>query len=791
MSGSTTIAFGTKAETLARLRPLLRRSVVESLLCFSVVDWRERRAAQVEQVERHFGWEDPLVVRSSAQGEDSAATSRAGAYVSVLGVRGPAALIDAVDRVVASYGRFDARDQVLIQTETRGVRLSGVLMSRDLDTLAPYYVLNYDDATGSTDSVTSGRAVDLKTYVRFRDAEQSYPSDDLRSVFAAARELEALLGDRFEMEFAVCADGSVRLFQARPLTVSPPHPPPDSPTVRDWLTKIAKKVEKLALPHPHLHGTRTVFGVMPDWNPAEIIGLRPRALALTLYKEVITDAVWAYMRHNYGYRDLRSFPLMVSFLGVPYVDVRVSFNSFIPKGLREPLSAKLADYYVDRLIAAPQSHDKVEFEIVFSCYYPGIRRDVARLEAHGFSGTEIGELLAALRDLTNRIIHPSRGFWRDDLAKIEELRSRHRQVRESSMSSVSKFYWLIEDCKRYGTLPFSGLARAGFIAVQFLQGLVRIGVLSPQEMQAFLASLDTVTRQMNRDVARLAHGELDRTRFLETWGHLRPGTYDLLSPRYDENFERYFGDLTGLALDGEASPAEPFRLREPQRREIAAELQAHGIDVSIDDLLAFLRAGIEGREYAKLVFTRSISDGLVQLEKLGRQCRLTREDLSHLNVRKVLELYSTLDALDLRDVLLRDIEANRQAYDLTRVVRMPELILSPADVFHFHIRPTHPNFVTLKRVSAPVIEEGQFDVQPIRGKAVCIRSADPGYDWIFSKGIAALVTQFGGANSHMAIRAAEQGVPAVIGCGESNFSQWSQAGWLEIDCANRRVVVVR
>ena len=48
-------------------------------------------------------------------------------------------------------------------------------------------------------------------------------------------------------------------------------------------------------------------------------------------------------------------------------------------------------------------------------------------------------------------------------------------------------------------------------------------------------------------------------------------------------------------------------------------------------------------------------------------------------------------------------------------------------------------------------------------KVVFINSADPGYDWIFTKKILALVTKYGGANSHMAIRANELGIPAVIG----------------------------
>jgi hypothetical protein len=43
----------------------------------------------------------------------------------------------------------------------------------------------------------------------------------------------------------------------------------------------------------------------------------------------------------------------------------------------------------------------------------------------------------------------------------------------------------------------------------------------------------------------------------------------------------------------------------------------------------------------------------------------------------------------------------------------------------------------------------------------------------------------------MAIRAAEQGLPAIIGCGERNFSTWARANVLEIDCAAQTVRVLQ
>jgi adenylylsulfate kinase len=49
---------------------------------------------------------------------------------------------------------------------------------------------------------------------------------------------------------------------------------------------------------------------------------------------------------------------------------------------------------------------------------------------------------------------------------------------------------------------------------------------------------------------------------------------------------------------------------------------------------------------------------------------------------------------------------------------------------------------------------------------------------------------YAGANSHMAIRASELGIPAVIGAGEALFQRWQAARTLCLDCTNQKVVVI-
>ena len=63
-----------------------------------------------------------------------------------------------------------------------------------------------------------------------------------------------------------------------------------------------------------------------------------------------------------------------------------------------------------------------------------------------------------------------------------------------------------------------------------------------------------------------------------------------------------------------------------------------------------------------------------------------------------------------------------------------------------------------------------------------IENADPSFDWLFSYNILGLITQYGEANSHMAIRCAEFQIPAAIGCGEQRFDALVKADQIRLDC---------
>lgn len=770
---------GSKSETLEHLEGVLRSARVLPQIRFSLAEWKRQREAVWKKI-LSAGWDTvALIVRSSALDEDQEGRAQAGRFLSVPNVAGRPAIEKAIFQVAASFEDQNPSHQIFLQPYLKDVILSGVAFSRDPNTGGPYFVINFDEKSGSSSSVTSGRSSFHKTIFVHREAPIEIQPKKMLQVLSLLREVEDLLGlEAVDVEFAVGRDAKLYLLQARPLAI--PAMKVSATEHKQVLKSIRKKIAESIKPHPYLFGKRTVYGVMPDWNPAEIIGIRPRPLALAMYKELITDNIWAYQRDNYGYRNLRSFPLLVDFSGLPYIDVRVSFNSFIPADLETPLAKRLADYYIRRLIENPQQHDKVEFDIIYSCYTLDLPARLESLKKEGFSKIDLKKLSESLRVLTNRIVHEKEGLWKHDIEKIHELTHRRHTIFSSSLEPVSKIYWLLEDCKRYGTLPFAGLARAAFIAVQLLKSLESTGILSCDHCVTFMASLNTVSSALKRDFTKL-----NKEEFLKRYGHLRPGSYDILSPRYDEAPEKYFDWSTKKRPS--LTKTKPFRLSRKQSGQIQSLLAEHGFDHSAESFFRFIREAIEGREYAKFIFSRSLSDSLSLFKNFSQAQGFSLEDTSYADIECIKTLYSS--SAEPRSLLEASIRQGKRRYAATLSLSLPPLIVKPDEVWSFEQPPSEPNFVTLGNASGAVSLEKNGNKR-LKDSILFLPSADPGYDWIFSHGIAGFVTKYGGVNSHMAIRAGEMKIPAVIGAGETLYTDWSKARKIRIDCEARQVTAL-
>ena len=406
----------------------------------------------------------------------------------------------------------------------------------------------------------------------------------------------------------------------------------------------------------------------------------------------------------------------------------------------------------------------------------------------GFNENELKRIEFSLLQLTNKIIHPQKGLYKKDLEKADILEQNYNKIVHSEISIVDKIYWLIEECKTYGTLPFAGVARAGFIAIQFVRSFVDIGILTKDEMDRFMNSMDTINKKMTRDWMKCQLGMMEKQEFLKKYGHIRPGTYDIMSPRYDEKFEEYFSLSEEKSADGKVIEGVSSDIFDEYKlQQIQMQLDENGLEITAMELLTFIREAVEGREYSKYVFTKAVSCILKLVEELGQRVGIEKQELAHLDISIVKQLYVDLYYGDIGAVFRENIEHNKEQYECAKRIKLPSIIVDKEDVYHFHMLQEEPNFVTQKKVVSDTVEliNGEENVEH---KIVFIQSADPGYDFLFTKHIGGLITQFGGANSHMAIRCAELGIPAIIGAGEQNYNHWKKSRKLEIDCCKHQVI---
>ncbi len=760
-----------------------------NILPIMVINSRDFFADQrlVSEKVIQFATDKLLAIRSSSSMEDTTEYSNAGKFESYLNVLPRYdAVKTAIEKVYQSY-HTNTDEEILIQPMLKDIKKSGVVFTLDMDSFADYYTVNYYEGDDSS-AVTSGSSNALKTFVQYKLSEQPVRDKDMENLLVICRQIERFLeNEALDIEFAINEEGKIFILQVRPIAKGN-RELSQKADLKPVLNRIYKKAKKLSAKHPFLLGRTTCFGVMPDWNPAEILGIRPKKLAISLYKELITDNVWAHQRYDYGYRDLTMHPLMISFCGVPYIDTRITFNSFIPKQLNEKISEKLVDYYLDKLAKYPKYHDKVEFEIVYSCYYLGLHDKLKELLDHGFNENEITRIEFSLLELTNHIIDPANGLYKDDIAKILILERNYNKILESDISLVDQIYWLIEECKAYGTLPFAGVARAGFIATQFLKSFVSMGIMDKNEYDIYMNSLDTINRKMNRDLRRLYEGDLCKDIFLERYGHIRPGTYDILSKRYDEAFEEYFDGNSRLDM---AEAEEIFLFSKEQMERIQLELEENGLDITADGLISFIKEAIEGREQLKFVFTKSVSRILQLVRDLGERIGIPVEDMAYLDISVVKQLYVDLYTGDIKTIFEENIRDNKLQYQNAVQMKLPSIIVEPEDIYSFFLLSEEPNYITQKSITADVVQLDGLDGRKIEGRIVFVRAADPGYDFLFSKGICGIVTQFGGVNSHMAVRCAELGIPAVIGAGEKNYAEWSKYKRMSIDCLKKQVIKIK
>ena len=777
--------LSTKAKNLIFLKKLdLKNSKIPKFLKYTVEELKVSKNEIIKNIQNSLS--KKIIIRSSFYLEDSKNFSMAGEFEGYSNVNNNKKnIISAINKILIQYKKKSKKkfhylkSEIIFQNYISESIFSGVLTNFCIKDGSNYFVVNYDDVSGSTDTVTSGSKVGERVINIFRDEIKNIRSNNLKKIINATKEIEKKIGIYpIDLEFCINKNGQVYILQIRPLT-----------TIKNWkkfskneIKKILDKNKKKFLKINNLnskYGKYPVFGLMPDWNPAEMIGNQPSELTYSIYSKLITKNSWSKARDEMGYTKIKE-PLMYKFTGKPYIDTRLSFASLIPKKITNKLNLKLVEHWSKILLLKPYLHDKIEFEIVDGSYDFSSKKNI--LNKYNFlSKKEKYQYLICLKEITENQINDYQIKFANinkKLIHLENSRSlliyKFYKDKKKFFTNLKKFLNLI---KSNGIVPFAKYARNAFIAKKWLNSFLENKIINQKKYNLILNSLETITTTYLK-YSKLRNKK-DKSEFLNLFYHLRPGTYDINIKRQNKKLlPRKIKNLD-LILDFNKKIDHLFNNKEIKK--INFFLKKNQLTISGEQLINYISSSIKLRENSKFIFTRSISDVLEMIKFYAKEQNI---DLKELNNYKIDYL---LNKLNSKNFIKKNKEIiySKQKEELCK---LPYLITSKSDFYIASILISKANFITDKKVESLIFQLGKNQrTNKIKNKIIVIENADPGYDWIFNYKIKGLITKYGGVNSHMSIRCHELNIPAAIGVGDETFDKIVEKNKLILNCKENKI----
>ena len=689
-----------------------------------------------------------IMIRSNSSSEDKEYSSSAGKYLSI----GPIDRNDlktikkSWEMVVDSYEEQD-NQSVIFQNYIENAKSVSVLTSYKVGSDSAYRT--FSTYYGSeTDAITSGKYSEINNFFMHRSFDILPKKYEKYNVYLKIiTQLEDLFKNKqLDIEMVLDENNSPQLLQVRPLMGKKLNKESIFEE-KDVIDRNLKNYKKLNKTTADRFGTNQIYSNMSDMNPAEMIGKKPDNIAFGLYKFMFTDTTWNIQRGEFGYRKYSGGKLMELFNNVAYINVNHSLNSFLTRNLQKETCEEIINYQLNKLKENPHLHDSIEFDISRSSYVFDTVEEFSKEYKNIISPSEIIK-------------------WHNDLIQIDtQNKSTLEKNKKIILSTFSKLDKGFEYSKKENiklirdtmALPFTHHSRLGFVYFAQLNSLLEKEVISEDQKKLLLLSVNSISTKMKADAYEVKIGKKTLEGFLDVYGHIRAGNYNLLSSNLKNNL-----NFTESLINNSEQPLEDNILPKDIYTNIEEYFTINEIPLKASAWIDMFQEGISTRENSKFYYTKGI-DGI--LNEIGEKNTSDRE---------------------LFDLL--DIEFNEENTSDMRLknVLMPDLITSNEDFYFYEEMSKNGNYIGQGTVIGDVLLIDSEANRPnnLENKIVVIPAADPGWDWIFNYKIKSLVTKYGGPNSHMAIRCAEHNIPAILGVGENNFTVISNSKSLKIDFSN-------
>jgi rifampicin phosphotransferase len=756
----------------------------------------------------------PVVVRSSAVGEDSARGSFAGQLDSFLHVRTFAELESALlacwascwsERAIAYRAArgFEVRGMgVVIQTQVDALA-AGVLFTRTAEG-----TILVEHTSGLGDELVSG-AVDPGRFVLHRNGNGflalSTGERPIQSVenllFSPARlaelarlatKLEEGLGGPQDVEWAIDRSGLLYIVQSRPITatLTVRAAPPDGPPVR-W--SDANVNENFPAPiSPFLYSIASAGYAHYFLNLARAFGLSKTRIA------AMDDA----LRHIIGAHGARMYYNLTNIHTVlrtaPFGDALVAaFNSFVGAGGSFGTPARSRTTRLRELVELAVIAAKVAWLYLFLgrrvASFERLVDDFAeRTEPHRLAAMSLRDLRLLLNELMDIRCHRWTNASLADAASMVCYAVLRRLVQQANDGKASG---------AHNTLLKAIPQLVSGEPVQQLWEISRAVRADATLRALFERDAETVINQISMN-PELAGFRARFEEYLQRWGFRCSAELMLTVPSFQEQPALLVDTIRAYAHRACESPAEALSRqlaeREQETRSLLRKLRGRPIRAAVlRNVLRCTHAAIAHRERARLkqalLYSRCRRLALALGDRFVARGHLAeREDVFWLTVAEVDELaagnamfpHHVQELTAMRKRAHERLATTQPKNDFT----LPEGEYLPLDEDLQTDAHANTGSRTLRGVGAcggrvtgravvlrDASEAGRLGAEDI----LVTRQTDPGWASVFFL-IKGLVIERGGMLSHGAIVAREFGIPCVVGVQHAT-RELVQAGQIEVD----------
>lgn len=471
--------------------------------------------------------------------------------------------------------------------------------------------------------------------------------------------------------------------------------------------------------------SKHLYSKMTDWNPVEILGENAKLLDRSIYNYLFASGNWTKEREQIGYNKLTNTDLFKVINQSSYVDIRKSLLSFLPEKLPAELKSKICEKQIEYLIDNPSLHDRIEFDLAFT-YQPIDKKIFSRWsEMFSLSENEKENYFLAIQEI-------DKNLWKKINLLLDKKVDIFNKLISLNLNDTDKVLDYLNKLANIYVIA----SRSGFAARSLLNDYSKKNpqIASKIIKEATKTALFDLTNEINK-VEIFKKNQFSRSK-----------AFSIEATKY------------------------PFIEHKESFKNIYQKDYPHCYE------------GIYSREFFKRLLYLTLNFWFISIED-----KINAEDFQYLSYLSLDELIDFLNTSSLPHIT--ELEKRKRDYLLSCYIQTPDIITSQNSFTYFDVFKKNGYYIGDENIDAELIHlEQNSEIKEIKNKVVLIERAEPGLDWIFDLKPKAIISRFGGPNSHVAIRCIENKIIAVLGISEDQFIRLKSSKSVQINCSLEKII---